>query len=756
MRAPSRPHGSPIVDAAADVADVSWYRRVPVQRRLRLVGRLAQMHPREIVHRIAKVAAKHAARWRGNEPDAPAEHRPLPAPFSSPTTYLLDRTSPYGFFAASERAARGERCRDLVPGDVARTVREADAVMTDGITLLGHVFRPAAHDFDWHADPTRGRLWPLVALDDNDVVRGVNADVKLVWEVNRHQFLPTLARAGCYTGDERYARACVAMVRSWIDANPTGLGVNWSSNLEVAIRLTSWVWTLHWLVGTPALDDATLRTWLTNLRAHRDHVGRHLSIYTDATNHLIGEAAALAIVSLWLPELDDSERWLATTIDVLGHEIERQVAEDGVGHEQATSYQRYVLDWMLQVTWLADRNDVALPPVIRARTRAMLDALTVLVGPRGRAPRIGDSDHARAVPFFTEDYWRFDEILALGAATLGTRPVTDHESVLWMTGATAAATATAPAPVRSHVFREGGYAVLRSAPNATPARLVFDCGPLGYLPHASHGHADLLSVLVDVGDEEMLIDPGTFAYWDEHGRRDLFRATRSHNTVEVGGRDQADGFDPFMWLNIPANGLATAEIGDSVQYVEAWHDGYRRLRVPVRHRRGVLGVPGGWLVVDWLEGYGTHRFTRWFHAAPETRIAVRSDAADVRSATGDAQLTLCDLRTEKDAPSVITVVTAPYSERYGEELRAPVVRFDDHAALPALRVTTIVPAQASSPAPTLRVEKVWGNRAKGTLVVRLITGTGARLHVALCCGARFGGQRIVVTSEGAERPCIAL
>ena len=440
---------------------------------------------------------------------------------------------------------------------------------------------------------------------------------------------------------------------------------------------------------------------------------------------------------------------------MLGREIERQVAEDGIGREQATSYQRYVLDWMLQVIRLAERNGVALPPVIRARTRAMLDALAVLVGPGSRAPRIGDSDHARAVPFFTEDYWRFDEILALGAATLGGSPATMHESAIWMTNANTAATATASVPSRSHVFREGGYAVLHSAPSTVPARLVFDCGPLGYLPHASHGHADLLSVLVDVGDEEMLIDPGTFAYWDENGRRDLFRATRSHNTVEVGGRDQADGFDPFMWLNIPASGLAAAELGDTVEYVEAWHDGYRRLRVPVQHRRGVLGIPGGWLVIDWLEGHGPHRFTRWFHAAPGTRIESVGDAAVVTSANGGAQLTLCDLRRPEDAPSARTIETAPYSERYGQETTAPVVRFDDHAGLPALRVTAIVPSTTNGPAPTLRVDAITGDRAAGVLHLRLVTATGTRLGVALRCRGGTAGKRIVVTPEGAERPCVA-
>ena len=69
-----------------------------------------------------------------------------------------------------------------------------------------------------------------------------------------------------------------------------------------------------------------------------------------------------------------------------------QVAEDGIDVEQATSYQRFVLDLVLQVIALADRNGVAIDPVLRSRARAMLEAVAVLVGPNGRAPRIGDHD----------------------------------------------------------------------------------------------------------------------------------------------------------------------------------------------------------------------------------------------------------------------------------------------------------------------------------------------------------------------------
>src|SRR6185369_4323 len=119
-------------------------------------------------------------------------------------------------------------------------------------------------------------------------------DVKFVWEVNRHQFFVTLARAFAYTDDERYAEACVAMARRWREANPTGTGVNWASNLEVAVRLLAWIWTIDLLQGARALSNDELRPWLASAAAHRDHLAAHLSTFTDPTNHLIGEVAALA------------------------------------------------------------------------------------------------------------------------------------------------------------------------------------------------------------------------------------------------------------------------------------------------------------------------------------------------------------------------------------------------------------------------------------------------------------------------------
>jgi hypothetical protein len=206
-------------------APIVWFHRPSVQQRLRLVRRLVSMSPREIVHRVGRLVHKRRDRLlvpilgRGSQTATPAA---LPAVLvEDPVRHLATRAVGRGFFRAAERDTRRDLVRTHAPSEVARTIHAADALLRDGIDLLGKRFRPAAPDFDWLADPEHGRAWPTHTLDDADAVRRVRVDVKFVWEVNRHQFFVTLARAFAYTGEERYAEACVAMARRWREANPT-------------------------------------------------------------------------------------------------------------------------------------------------------------------------------------------------------------------------------------------------------------------------------------------------------------------------------------------------------------------------------------------------------------------------------------------------------------------------------------------------------------------------------------------------------
>ena len=113
------------------------------------------------------------------------------------------------------------------------------------VTLLGldEVFVGAPPN--WHREVISGKVSPHLhwsRISHLDV--GAVGDHKLLWEVNRHQYLIPVAL--CWLADGRGEDFDLVQqhLDSWIEHNPIKVGVNWVSSLEVAYRGIAWCWLL--------------------------------------------------------------------------------------------------------------------------------------------------------------------------------------------------------------------------------------------------------------------------------------------------------------------------------------------------------------------------------------------------------------------------------------------------------------------------------------------------------------------------------
>jgi hypothetical protein len=456
-----------------------------------------------------------------------------------------------------------------------------------------------------------GGFGPL--LDYRDSARF--GDIKYLWEHNRHHHFVELAKAWYLTGDEEYASDVVAQLVSWLEECPYPRGVQWSSALESALRVINWVFALRFLRAGArqpvSLTDDILRRWLHVLHQHLWFIDRNLSRHSSANNHLIGEAAGLFIGALMV-ETPHSSRWLRRAKEILEREALAQVWADGVTKEQTTAYQTFVFDFLYIAARLGELNGIPFSRTYLQRLERMAEFVRALLDGNGEVPGIGDDDEGHVVVLcHAPGFRKFRSLVTTASLTFGRPDLAPEggggdEKTFWLTGRLADDAEPVPTaasgPRRSvpDDFPDGGYFILRGA----DARVVFDCGPLGYLSIAAHGHADALSVLLDHRGVPILVDPGTYVYHTDRTWRDFFRGTRAHSTVTVDALDQSVIGGSFLWLRHARAQLLHRSTGR----VRGRHDGYTRLPNPVVHEREVrLDADSRTVVVtDLLQCSGEH------------------------------------------------------------------------------------------------------------------------------------------------------
>jgi hypothetical protein len=215
------------------------------------------------------------------------------------TMALLSERLPARFFACCATGTM-DAVKQQCPDAVRRILLDADRLQAGDFDLLGHRGLRFGDPIDWHLDPVHARRAPLAHWSRIDALDPVRVgDSKVIWELNRHQWIVRLALAFALTGDRWHAATATEAIDQWLDANQVGVGINWSSSLEVAMRLISWSWVLMLL--RDEIEPALAVRMLASIHAHASHVQKYLSHYFSPNTHLTGEALGLFYAGTLFP-----------------------------------------------------------------------------------------------------------------------------------------------------------------------------------------------------------------------------------------------------------------------------------------------------------------------------------------------------------------------------------------------------------------------------------------------------------------------
>jgi uncharacterized heparinase superfamily protein len=375
-----------------------------------------------------------------------------------------------------------------------------------------------------------------------------------------------------------------ALIERWIGENPPGAGTGWEA-YPLSRRIVNWI--RHALrTGTPG------RVRLESLAVQAATLAGRLEFDLSA-NHLLVNAKALVFAGCYL-NAPASPGWLGRGLSILARELDEQILADGGHYERSPMYHSLVFEDLLDLIALARLYPAQIPEgmlaTLRAKAALMHAWLEQMCHPDGR------------ISFFND-------------STFG---VAAEPAALF---AYARRCGVAPAAVE---LGESGYVRLAQGDTV----VLFDAGRIGPDHQPGHAHADTLSFELSHAGRRLLVNSGISTYAPGLARQ-AERGTAAHNTLRVDGCDQSEVWAAFR---VARRARPQNVQTDRATWIEATHDGYRRLPEPVLHHRRLELGEDSLIIVDHLRGAGRHRAELFFHLAPEASAALLLDPALERRA----------------------------------------------------------------------------------------------------------------------------
>lgn len=466
--------------------------------------------------------------------------------------------------------------------------------------LFGYI---SSKDVDWHDAFHHERRWPIEPSVDMVYKNLENmGDARITWELNRHYDFQILAKNYALTGENQYLTSLVGRLDSFVKNNPFLMGINYVSEMELAIRALSWYITYELLpveIDTKHLRNR-LKIGVLNMMCH---VQLHHSRYSSANNHLLVEMAVLGIVGISF----GIEDWVKLSLKIMPEEMINQNHIDGVNKEQSIHYQCFVMEavglWMLRLKEARIPWDPKLNKIMDAMAKHIADLMDV----KGHIPQLGDDDGGKLLDFYGVDFNHYEYVLQMTGILLKkhylpnyTSGVNEHIYGLIDEDEVDNFMASSEFETyerKSVVYEEGGHSILRYTEEDKEILCTLDHAPLGFGAIAAHGHADALHMTLRVDGIPIMIDPGTYLYHGDIEWRNYFRRTANHNTVAIDDTDQSEMQGAFLWGKRAEIVELSYELDMKRDRVESAHNGYSNLT----HRRAIeFDKPSLMMVTDSL------------------------------------------------------------------------------------------------------------------------------------------------------------
>lgn len=464
-------------------------------------------------------------------------------------------------------------------------------------------------DMPWDMERT---VEPVIFKDKIDWNYIPGDDREFTWQFNRHRYFIILGQAYQLTGDKKYVKNFVRLMKDWIENvpyNKTSKATMWRS-LEVGLRGEYWTLAMELFDGAEELSEVK-DLYIESLKLH----GKIL-METHSEWSVFGNWGAIQDHGMFDIAIALGDREMAeTAIERIKKECVAQIMEDGFQREQSPMYHAEVLKSFLDFIIRARKNGFEVPEIIETQTYKMAMAELKWIKPDGHHPLMGDSDDTDIRDLLTQcayvfsdsqmKYCAFDKIDFETVWLAGEESIEEYEKI-----------EVKEPDFKSIELSDSGNYIMRSGFDNKAHYMHMINGFTG----GGHGHSDKLHVDLSLYGEDVLIDAGRYTYVPNKARFAL-KAAYQHNAPTVSGKEYT--------VNQPKSGgwgyLKTAVsvkepmiIADEYEIAAGGHLGYMKLFGGCFVQRKVIWLkPSVFIIVDDFDGKGLHTYSSHFHF-PET------------------------------------------------------------------------------------------------------------------------------------------
>ena len=469
---------------------------------------------------------------------------------------------------------------------------------------------------DWQLDIFSGKSFQKIFSKSINIRKDRNLSAKVVWEVNRLQFLTRIAIEFRKTNDSTELRNFISIIRSWIKDNPYLKGVNWYSNIEINLRLITWF--LCWeildadtlIIKNNDFESFVKNDWLPTIYQHCVYSYNNPSKFSSSNNHLIAEYAGLFIAAAkW--NFSPSKKWLTYSQKGLEKEIIRQHSENGVNKEEAAEYIQFITDFFLLAFIVGENSNNRFSKKYQERLHKIFLYIFEMLDIKGNFPKYGDEDDGKCfILDFDENFNNFKSLLTAGTILFKDAILKSKSNGFDLKNAILFGSKgqeifenveDSIQKTTSKFYSEEGHFFIKKGGQNQEIFLHLDAAPLGFLSIAAHGHADSLSFSLNVDGQPVFVDPGTYTYHTEPEWRNYFVGTLAHNTIRINETNQATFAGSTLWLNHYKSHLIYAEQSENKEIIKGRHDGYKTFGII--HTREIIfdKILNNLFITDWLE-----------------------------------------------------------------------------------------------------------------------------------------------------------